>query len=122
MAKILIVEDNEMYRDMLARRLTHDGYSVVACEDGAEGVELASREQPDIILMDMGLPVMDGLEATKSIKSDDKTAVIPIIILTAQITAKDRENAFSAGCNDFATKPIEIRRLLSKIEKLLNSA
>lgn len=122
MAKILLVEDNDMNRDMLSRRLVREGYEVVAGEDGAEGVAKAAGERPDIILMDMGLPVMDGWEATREIKADPQTASIPVIALTAHTTASDRQMAFEAGCDDYDTKPIEMARLLGKIEQLLRGA
>jgi CheY-like chemotaxis protein len=122
MAKILLVEDNDMNRDMLSRRLVREGYDVVAGEDGAEAVAKAARERPDIILMDLGLPVMDGWEATRAIKADPETASIPVIALTAHTTASDRKMAFEAGCDDYDTKPIEMARLLGKIEQLLRGA
>ncbi len=121
MAKILLVEDNEMNRDMLSRRLMRKGYEVVMAEDGAEGVALATSEAPDIILMDMSLPVMDGWEATQAVKADPATAAIPVIALTAHAMVSDREKALAAGCDDYDTKPVELPRLLGKIEKLLNS-
>ena len=121
MTKILLVEDNDMNRDMLSRRLVREGYQVVVGEDGAEGVAKAVDEKPDIILMDMGLPVMDGWEATRAIKADAATASIPIIALTAHTTAQDRRMAFEAGCDDYDTKPVELKRLLGKVEKLLKS-
>ncbi len=121
MAKILLVEDNEMNRDMLSRRLMRKGYEVVMAEDGAKGVALATSEAPDIILMDMSLPVMDGWEATQAVKADPATAAIPVIALTAHAMVSDREKALAAGCDDYDTKPVELPRLLGKIEKLLNS-
>ena len=121
MAKVLLVEDNEMNRDMLSRRLTRKGYEVVVGEDGEAGVEMATSENPDIILMDMSLPVIDGWEATRRIKADAQTSAIPIIALTAHAMASDREKAMAAGCDDYDTKPVELARLLEKIEKLLGA-
>ena|SRR2546423_1588035 len=121
MAKILLVEDNEMNRDMLSRRLERKGYSVTLALDGAEGIEKARLESPDIILMDMSLPVIDGWEATRRLKADESTRLIPIIALTAHAMADDEQKAREAGCNDFDTKPIELPRLLGKIEALLQS-
>jgi len=114
MLKILLVEDNEMNRDMLSRRLTRRGYEVVIAMDGQEGVNLAASA-PDVILMDMSLPVIDGWEATKRIKADPATAAIPVIALTAHAMSGDREQALAAGCDDYDTKPIELDRLLGKI-------
>ncbi len=119
MAKILLVEDNEMNRDMLSRRLTKRGFEVAIAIDGAEGVEKTRLESPDLILMDMSLPVLDGWEATRQIKSDEKLATIPVIALTAHAMSGDREKALEAGCDDYDTKPIEFQRLLGKIEELL---
>jgi len=119
MAKILLVEDNEMNRDMLSRRLTKRGYEVVIACDGAEGVEKARDERPDLILMDMSLPVMHGWDATTTLKQDPDTQPIPIIALTAHAMSGDREKALEAGCNDFDTKPVELPRLLEKMSKLL---
>ncbi len=119
MARILLVEDNEMNRDMLSRRLTKRGHEVVIAVDGREGVTLASSESPEIILLDMSLPVMDGWEAARLLKTDDATAGIPIIALTAHAMAGDREKCIEAGCNDYDTKPIEFKRLLGKIDALL---
>jgi CheY-like chemotaxis protein len=119
MAKVLLVEDNEMNRDMLSRRLTRKGYEVVIAEDGQKGVHMASSESPDIILMDMSLPVIDGWEATRQVKAAPETSAIPIIALTAHAMASDREKALEAGCDDYDTKPVELSRLLEKIEKLL---
>ena len=121
MAKILLVEDNEMNRDMLSRRLERKGYNIVMAVDGKQGIELAKKEQPDLILMDMNLPVIDGWEATRQIKSLEETKNIPIIALTAHTTIGDREKAMKAGCNDYDTKPIELTRLLNKIETLLKN-
>lgn len=116
MLKILLVEDNEMNRDMLSRRLKRHGYDISIAVDGAESVNVASLIAPDIILMDMSLPVMDGWEATKSIKADLTTKSIPIIALTAHAMSGDREKALEAGCDDYDTKPIELSRLLAKIK------
>lgn len=119
MAKILLVEDNEMNRDMLSRRLARRGYEVVIAVDGQQGVDMARTESPDLILMDMSLPVLDGWEATRRLKGTPETQAIPIIALTAHAMVGDREKAVEAGCNDFDTKPIELPRLLEKIEGLL---
>ncbi|MCX8157731.1 MAG: response regulator [Verrucomicrobiae bacterium] len=119
MAKILLVEDNEMNRDMLSRRLARKGYEVIIAVDGNEGVAKAQTEAPDLILMDMSLPVLDGWEATKILKTFPATQTIPVIALTAHAMAGDREKALQAGCDDYDTKPIELPRLLEKIEKLL---
>ena len=119
MAKILLVEDNEMNRDMLSRRLVKRGYEVVIAVEGEQGVALARRDSPDLVLMDMSLPVLDGWQATRLLKSDPATRQIPIIALTAHAMAGDREKAREAGCDDFDTKPVELPRLLSKIEGLL---
>ena len=119
MAKILLVEDSEMNRDMLARRLARRGYEVVIAVDGAQGVTLAQTEAPDLILMDMNLPVLDGSEATRQLRAAAATRSIPIIALTAHAMSGDRENALEAGCDDYDTKPIELERLLGKIEVLL---
>jgi CheY-like chemotaxis protein len=119
MAKILLVEDNEMNRDMLSRRLVRSGYEVMMAMQGEEGVALARTASPDIVLMDMSLPVLDGWEATRLLKSDPATREIPVIALTAHAMSGDREKAREAGCDDFDTKPVEYARLLSKIEDLL---
>jgi CheY-like chemotaxis protein len=119
MPKLLLVEDNEMNRDMLSRRLEKRGYSLVIAVDGAAGVALAKSELPDLILMDMSLPVIDGWEATKQLKADPATARIPVIALTAHAMDSDRVKALEAGCDDFDTKPVELARLLGKIEELL---
>lgn len=116
MPKILLVEDNEMNRDMLSRRLKRRGYDVVIAIDGAAGVSMAKSESPDLILMDMSLPVMDGWEATRTIKSDPETCSIPTIALTAHAMSGDREKALEVGCDDYDTKPIELSRLLEKIK------
>ncbi len=119
MPKILIVEDNEMNRDMLSRRLEKRAFSVIMAVDGQQGVDMARSEKPDLVLMDMSLPVMDGWAATQAIKSDPATATIPVIALTAHAMAGDREKALAAGCDDYDTKPIELPRLLEKIGKFL---
>ena len=119
MPKILLVEDNEMNRDMLSRRLTRKGYDVAIAEDGQRGVDMAASEKPDLILMDMNLPLIDGWEATRRIKGAADTGAIPIIALTAHAMASDREKALEAGCDDYDTKPVELPRLLEKIERLL---
>ena len=119
MPKILLVEDNEMNRDMLSRRLIRRGYEVVMALDGQQGVDLAASSTPDVILMDMSLPVIDGWEATRRIKSNDATRKIPVIALTAHAMAGDREQALAAGCDDYDTKPIDLARLLPKIEKFV---
>jgi CheY-like chemotaxis protein len=119
MAKILLVEDNEMNRDMLSRRLARRGYHVVVAVDGEQGLRLAKAEAPDLILMDMSLPVLDGWEATRQLKAAPETQYIPIIALTAHAMSGDREKAINAGCNDYDTKPIEFPRLLEKIQAFL---
>ena len=119
MAKILLVEDNEMNRDMLSRRLERRGYEVVLAVDGAEGVDKAGTEAPALILMDMSLPVVDGWDATRRIKAAPATRAIPVIALTAHAMSGDREKAVEAGCDDFDTKPVDLARLLGKIEALL---
>ncbi len=119
MAKILLIEDNAMNRDMLSRRLARKGYEVVIAIDGQQGIEMARSETPDLILMDMSLPVVDGWEATRQLKSAPETQSIPVIALTAHAMAGDREKAVEAGCNDYDIKPIERPRLLEKIEGLL---
>jgi two-component system cell cycle response regulator DivK len=122
MTTILIVEDNEMNRDMLSRRLARRGYEVLLAVDGEMGLDMARAEKPDLILMDMSLPVMDGWEATRRLKSDVALADIPVIALTAHAMANDREKALEAGCDDYDTKPIDLPRLLGKIEALLPPA
>jgi two-component system, cell cycle response regulator DivK len=119
MPKILLVEDNEMNRDMLSRRLIRNGYEVSIAVDGQQGAEMALSERPDLILMDMSLPVIDGWEATRRIKANDATRRIPVIALTAHAMAGDREKAMDVGCEDYDTKPVEISRLLGKIAALL---
>ncbi|MDE1930963.1 MAG: response regulator [Alphaproteobacteria bacterium] len=119
MTKILLVEDNEMNRDMLSRRLERKGFEVVMAPDGQQGIALAASEAPDLILMDMSLPVVDGWEATRRVKADDATRGIPVIALTAHAMVGDREKALDAGCDDYDTKPVDFPRLLGKIELLL---
>ena len=119
MPKILLVEDNEMNRDMLSRRLERRGYQVVIATDGQEGVARAVEEKPDLILMDMSLPVKDGWTATREIKADARLAATPVIALTAHAMSGDRERAMEAGCDDYDTKPVEFDRLLGKIQALL---
>src|SRR4051794_12748337 len=121
MSKILLVEDNELNRDMLSRRLLRKGYDVLIAEDGAEGAAIATSERPDLILMDMSLPVLDGWEATRRLKAAPVTRPVPVIALTAHAMVADRERSLEAGCDDFDTKPIEIERLLGKIARLLPS-
>jgi two-component system cell cycle response regulator DivK len=122
MAKVLLVEDNEMNRDMLSRRLIRRGFQVVFAMDGQQGVDLARSERPDIILMDMSLPVIDGWEATRRVKADDATRSVPVIGLTAHAMAGDREKAIEAGCDDYDTKPVELDRLIGKIERRIGAA
>jgi CheY-like chemotaxis protein len=119
MPKILLVEDNEMNRDMLSRRLEKRGYTLTMAVDGGAGVAMAKSEMPDLILMDMSLPVLDGWDATRQVKADAATTHIPIIALTAHAMESDRQKALAAGCDDFDTKPVELNRLLLKIEELL---
>jgi CheY-like chemotaxis protein len=121
MSKILLVEDNEMNRDMLSRRLERKGFEVVIAVDGQAGVDMASSSNPDIILMDLSLPVIDGWEATRQIKADPATLNIPIIALTAHAMAGDEEKAREAGCDDYDTKPVNLNRLLDKIGDLLGA-
>jgi CheY-like chemotaxis protein len=122
MTRILLVEDNEMNRDMLSRRLARRGYDVAVAVDGEQGVAMAKSEAPALILMDMSLPGMDGWEATRQIKEAPETRAIPVIALTAHAMAGDREKAIAAGCDDFDTKPVDLARLLEKIETLLGGA
>jgi len=122
MAKILLVEDNEMNRDMLSRRLERKGFEVVLAIDGRSGVEMAQTDAPDLVLMDMSLPVLDGWEATRRLKADTATQRIPVIALTAHAMSGDRDKALEAGCDDYDTKPVEFLRLLGKIEALLSGA
>ncbi len=116
---ILLVEDNEMNRDMLSRRLIRKEFRVVTAEDGQQGVDLAKKERPDLILMDLSLPVLDGWEATRILKSSPETRYIPVIVLTAHAMAGDKEKAYQAGCDDFDTKPVVLERLLEKMHALL---
>jgi CheY-like chemotaxis protein len=122
MARILLVEDNEMNRDMLSRRLIRRGYEVALALDGEQGLAMARTEAPALILMDMSLPGMDGWEATRQLKAASETSAIPVIALTAHAMAGDREKAIAAGCDDFDTKPVDLERLLQKIEALLRRA
>jgi len=122
MTKLLLVEDNEMNRDMLSRRLARHGYEIAIAVDGAQGIEMASSEEPSLILMDMSLPEIDGWQATQKIKSTSDLKHIPIIALTAHAMPSDKEKALNAGCDDYDTKPIELPRLLSKITALLAEA
>jgi CheY-like chemotaxis protein len=121
MGKVLLIEDNEMDRDMLSRRLIRRGFQVVFAMDGQQGLDLAHSERPDIILMDMSLPVIDGWEATRRLKADDATRSVPVIGLTAHVMSGDREKAIKAGCDDYDTKPVEFDRLIGKIERLLGT-
>jgi CheY-like chemotaxis protein len=121
MARILLVEDNEMNRDMLSRRLVRNGHEVSIAIDGQQGVDMAMAQLPDLILMDMSLPVIDGWEATRRIRANDTTRKIPVIALTAHAMAGDREKAMESGCDDYDTKPVEIARLLGKIAALLKA-
>ncbi len=120
MTTILLIEDNEMNRDMLSRRLRRKGFDLISAEDGITGIELARSEKPDLILMDISLPVMDGLQATRQLKADTNTDGIPIIALTAHAMSGDREKCLAAGCDDYATKPVEFPELLSKINNWSN--
>ncbi len=122
MAKILLVEDNELNRDMLERRLLRKGFQVILAANGEESISKAAQDRPDLILMDLSLPGIDGWEATRRIKADDETAVIPIIALTAHAMTGDREKALAAGCDDYDTKPVELERLLGKMQRLLPQA
>lgn len=122
MTRILLVEDNEMNRDMLSRRLQSRGYEVTIAVDGQQGVTMAQTDVPDLILMDMSLPVIDGWEATRTLKAASETSNIPIIALTAHAMSTDREKALEAGCDDYDTKPIELTRLLGKMEALIGRA
>lgn len=119
MAKVLLVEDDEMNRDMIARQLTWEGYEVIAARDGLQAISLAQAERPQLILMDMGLPVLDGWQATARIKAAPETCAIPIIALTAFAMAEDRARSLAAGCDAFETKPIDFRRLLSIMHQLI---
>lgn len=120
MPKILIVEDNDMNLDMLSRRLIRKGFEIVTARDGREGVERAASDQPDLILMDMSLPVLDGWQATRTLKADSATADIPVIALTAHAMQADRDKAFEAGCNAFHTKPIDLKSLIVQINELIS--
>jgi CheY-like chemotaxis protein len=122
MTKVLLVEDNEMNRDMLSRRLIRRGFQVVFAVDGQQGIDLARSERPDVILMDMSLPIIDGWEACRRLKADDATRGLPVIGLTAHAMSGDREKAIEAGCDDYDTKPVELDRLIGKIGRLLGSA
>jgi two-component system cell cycle response regulator DivK len=122
MARILLVEDNEMNRDMLSRRLMKRGHDVLIAVDGQQGVDMARAERPDIVLMDMSLPIKDGWEATRDLKGDETMKATPIIALTAHAMSGDKEKCLEAGCDDYDTKPIEFKRLLGKIEALLSGA
>ena len=122
MAKILLVEDQEMNRDMLSRRLKKRGYDVLLAVDGAEGIEKARGDDPDLILMDMSLPVIDGWEATRTLKADEATRGIPVVALTAHAMTTDRERALEAGCDAYETKPVELKRLIEVMEKLLDGS
>jgi two-component system cell cycle response regulator DivK len=121
MSKILLVEDNEMNRDMLSRRLERKAFEIVMAVDGQAGVNMATSESPDLILMDLSLPVIDGWEATRQIKADPATQAIPVIALTAHAMAGDEQKALAAGCDDYETKPVNFSRLLAKIENLLGT-
>src|SRR5215467_5794112 len=121
MPKILLVEDNEMNRDMLSRRLSRNGFEIVMAVDGGQGVAMAASEKPDLILMDLSLPVLDGWERTRRVKADAATKAIPVIALTAHALVEDRERAKAAGCDEFDTKPVELPRLLEKINRLLEA-
>ena len=122
MPKILLIEDNEMNRDMLSRRLQRKGYEVLIAIDGEQGVAVAQAEQPDLILMDMSLPVLDGWEATRKIRADPTISAVPVIALTAHAMAGDQEKCMAVGCDDYDTKPVDLARLLGKIELLLQRA
>jgi CheY-like chemotaxis protein len=122
MARILLVEDNEMNLDMLSRRLERRGHSCLIALDGMQGVEMARREHPDLILMDMSLPVLDGWQATRQLKSSPETKTIPIIALTAHAIAGDREKCLAAGCDEYESKPVKFPSLLAKIDTLLGSS
>lgn len=119
MTKILLVEDNEDNRDMLSRRLKRRGFEIVLAGDGATAVQLATAERPDLVLMDMSLPILDGWEASRRIRNEPATRDLPIIALTAHAMASDREKSLEAGCDDFDTKPVDLARLLEKIDRLL---
>ncbi len=120
MARILLVEDNDLNRDMLKRRLSRKSYEVLVAVNGAEGVDMAREHKPDLVLMDMSLPQVDGWEATRQLKADAATSHIPVIALTAHAMSGDRQKALAAGCDDYDTKPVDFKRLLGKMEALLN--
>ena len=122
MSRILLIEDNEINRDMLSRQLTRKGYQVLTADDGARGLAAAASEKPDLILMDMSLPGVDGWEATRRLKASKETQAIPVIALTAHAMPADLEKALQAGCEDYDTKPVELPRLLGKIERILRAA
>ncbi len=122
MTKILLVEDNEMNRDMLSRRLKRKGYEVVIAVDGQEGVNMATSESPAVILLDMSLPIMDGWEAARQLKANPDTKGIPVLGLSAHAMTPDRDKAIAAGCDDYDTKPVDIKRLLGKIQDLLGTS
>jgi two-component system cell cycle response regulator DivK len=122
MAKLLLVEDNEMNRDMLSRRLERRGYQVVIAVDGQQGLDMARSEKPELLLLDMSLPIVDGWEVARQLKADAATRAVPIIALTAHAMSGDRERALEAGCDDYDTKPVELPRLLEKIETLLKKS
>ncbi|MBV8816858.1 MAG: response regulator [Acidobacteriaceae bacterium] len=119
--KVLLVEDNELNRDMLSRRLARRGYDVVVAKDGQQGIEMAKSERPDLILMDISLPVLDGWAATRQIRADETTRSTPVIALTAHAMIGDRDRSLEAGCDDYDTKPVELERLLEKMERLLQN-
>ena len=122
MVKLLIVEDNEVERELLSRRFRRKGFEVLTAEDGQVGVQMASTDRPNLILMDLSMPVLDGWEATRQIKAGDETSHIPVIALTAHAMKGDRAKAIDAGCDDYDTKPINLARLLSKITTLLGDS
>ncbi len=119
MKRVLLVEDNELNRDMLSRRLARRGFEVLIAVDGEEGIRMTREQRPDIVLLDMSLPVIDGLEAARQLKADADTHAIPLLALTAHALTEDRERALAAGCDDFDTKPVDLPRLLEKMEALL---
>jgi len=121
-ARILVVEDNEMNRDMLCRRLARQGYDVLVAQDGVEGIGKAKAENPDVIIMDLSLPRIDGWEATRRLKAEEATRGIPVIALTAHAMSTDRDKALAAGCDDFDTKPVDFKRLIEKIEQALSAS
>lgn len=120
--KILLVEDNDMNRDMLSRRLSRRGYTIVTAVDGQAALDMVARSAPNLVLMDMSLPVIDGWEATRRLKADVRTSAIPVIALTAHAMAEDRERALAAGCDDFDTKPVDLERLIGKMQALLETS